>query len=80
MTFFLSIVFERCAQKYGDRANRYVYLDAGHVSQNIYLQATSLGLGSVSMAAFDDVACNDLIGVDGERERVVYLHAVGRPA
>lgn len=80
VTFFLSVVFERCARKYGERANRYVYMDAGHVSQNIYLQATSLGLGSVAMAAFDDAACNALVGLDGDRERIVYLHAVGKPA
>jgi len=80
VTFFLSIVFMRCARIYGERAGRYVYMDAGHVSQNIYLMATSLGLGSVSMAAFNDDALNDLLGFDGARETVVYLHAVGKPA
>ncbi|MFC2171241.1 SagB/ThcOx family dehydrogenase [Acidobacteriota bacterium] len=38
----------------GERGMRYVYMDAGHVGQNIYLQATALGLGTVAVGAFRD--------------------------
>ena len=76
-TFVLSAIFDRARYKYGDRAFRYVYIEAGHISQNIYLQAESLGLGSVCVGAFFDEKVNGLIGVDGEKEAVVYLHAVG---
>jgi SagB-type dehydrogenase family enzyme len=54
-----------------------VYIEAGHISQNIYLQATSLGLGSVCVGAFLDEQVNQLIGVDGRTEAVIYIHAVG---
>lgn len=77
VTFVLSAVFDRTRSKYGERGYRYIYMEAGHISQNIYLQAVSLGLGSVGVAAFFDEKVNKLIGVDGQKESVVYLHPVG---
>ena len=44
----------RTAKKYGDRARRYVWMEAGHCAQNIHLMATSLGLGAVPVGAFVD--------------------------
>lgn len=41
----LTAVYKRTAQKYGNRAERYVHLEVGHAAQNIYLQAEALGLG-----------------------------------
>jgi SagB-type dehydrogenase family enzyme len=64
--------------RYGDRSVRYCTLEAGHVAQNILLQATALGLASVPVSAFD----NDeiLAAVDLGREHLaLYLVAVGRP-
>lgn len=76
--FVLSAIFDRCRSKYGERGFRYTYMEAGHMSQNIYLQATSLNLGSVAMGAFLDDDWNELLGVDGKKETVIYLHAVGK--
>jgi SagB-type dehydrogenase family enzyme len=76
-TFVLSAIFDRVRCKYGERGFRYAYIEAGHISQNIYLQAVSLGLGSVCAGAFLDERVNQLIGVDGYEEAVIYLHAVG---
>ncbi len=77
VVFVLSAIFDRTRHKYGERGFRYVYIEAGHISQNIYLQAVSLGLGSVGVGAFLDNEVNRLIGVDGQKEAVIYLHAVG---
>ncbi len=77
VTFVLSAIFDRVRHKYGERGFRYAYIEAGHISQNIYLQAVSLGLGSVSVGAFLDEEINKLIGIDGQTEAVIYLHAVG---
>jgi SagB-type dehydrogenase family enzyme len=77
VTFIMSAIFDRTRHKYGERGFRYVYIEAGHISQNIYLQATSLGLGSVCVGAFLDEQVNQLIGVDGRTEAVIYIHAVG---
>lgn len=77
VTFVLSAIFDRTRHKYGERGFRYLYMEAGHISQNISLQAVSLGLGSVGVGAFLDEKVNELIGVDGHKEAVIYLHAVG---
>ena len=50
----LSIVlvahYERTTRRYGERGYRYVYMEAGYVSQYIYLQAEALQLGTVAVA------------------------------
>jgi SagB-type dehydrogenase family enzyme len=50
----LAAVYERTMKKYGQRGIRYVHIEVGHASQNIYLQAVSLNLGTVVIGAFDD--------------------------
>lgn len=72
-------MFERCRWKYGERAYRYVYLDAGHVAQNHALAAVSLGLGNCQIAATFDDEVNELLGVDGEEESALCMSVVGRP-
>ncbi len=76
--FVVTAVFARTAVKYGDRAVRYVHVEAGHVAQNILLQATALGLGAVPVGAFDDPAVSELIGLPTDHEPL-YLLPVGRP-
>jgi len=50
----LAAVYGRTMKKYGQRGTRYVHIEIGHASQNIYLQAVSLNLGTVVIGAFDD--------------------------
>lgn len=78
VVFILSAVFRITTDHYGERGIRYVHMEAGHISQNIYLQATSMGLGSVAVGAFDDGKVNRITGADGRTESAVYMHAVGR--
>jgi len=79
VVFIWTAVFERCKSKYGQRAYRYVYLDAGHIAQNLILSAVSLGLGSCPIAALYDDEVNEIIDVDGEEESVIYMVVVGWP-
>lgn len=79
VVFIWTAVFERCKSKYGQRAYRYVYLDAGHIAQNLILSAVSLGLGSCPIAALYDDEMNSIIDVDGEEESVIYMVVVGWP-
>jgi SagB-type dehydrogenase family enzyme len=79
VTFAWAAVVERCAQKYRDRAYRYINLDAGHLGGQLQLAATALGLGSVNIGAFLDDEVASLFGLDGEYEIPVYLTSVGTP-
>jgi SagB-type dehydrogenase family enzyme len=77
VVFIWTAVFERAKWKYAQRAYRYVYLEAGHVAQNLALAATGVGLGSCQIGAFFDDEVNQMLGVDGAEESVVYLSVVG---
>jgi len=79
VTFIWTAVWGRSAQKYGDRALRYAYLDAGHLAENLHLAATALGLGACMVGAFLDDEMNDLVGVDGRAEAVIYAACTGVP-
>lgn len=74
----MTAVFRRTMWKYGLRGYRYVWLDAGHVGQNIYLVAGGLGLGAVTIGGFFDDEVNALLRLSGE-ETAIYLACVGQP-
>lgn len=72
-------IFKRTTYKYDDRGYRYVYIEAGHIAQNVSLECVSLGLSSCVVGAFFDDMVNKLIGVDGKEEAVIYIQTVGKP-
>jgi len=80
VTFIWTAVVQRSKWKYQQRAYRYIYLDAGHIAQNLYLAGTAEGLGVCGIGALFDDAANALIGVDGVEETVLYMASVGWPA
>ena len=73
-TIVVSAVFERTRARYGTRAERYVHMEAGHVGENIMLQATALGLGTVPVGAFIDSEVKSVLGI---KEDPLYLFPVG---
>jgi SagB-type dehydrogenase family enzyme len=77
--FVITGVVARTAGRYGDRAERYVTLEAGHACQNLLLEATALGLGAVPIGAFDDEGVRAALRV-GEDELPLYIVPVGHPA
>ena len=70
-------VVARTAERYGDRAERYMLMEAGHAAQNVFLQALSCHLGSVMIGAFQDDELSDLIGMKNG-ERPLAIIPVGR--
>jgi SagB-type dehydrogenase family enzyme len=71
-------VLKRSSIKYGNRAYRFMMLEAGHVGQNICLTASALNLGCVMMGGFFDGEVNQVLGLDGVNETVLYCSAVGK--
>ena len=73
----IGAVFGRTAVKYASRASRYVYMEAGHSAQNIYLQCVSLRLGTVVIGAFQDDRVKKALRFSAE-EDPLYLMPVGQ--
>jgi SagB-type dehydrogenase family enzyme len=77
---FVTMILQRMRPKYKDRSYRYGLLEAGHIGENAYLAATEMGLGACGIGAFMDDSMNEILGVDGVEEAVVYMLAFGHPA
>ena len=69
--------YNRTTQKYGERGIRYVHMEAGHASENIYLQAYVLGIGTVAIGAFDDSGVASVIGLP-KNQTPLYLMPIGK--
>lgn len=79
LVIIISAIFQRTMWKYGQRGYRYVLIDAGHLGQNLYLNAIALGLGTVAIGGFFDNELNSLIGLPSEEEQIIYLACIGQP-
>jgi len=67
--------FVRTTRFYGKRGERYVFIDAGHIGQNISLQVEAIGLATCMIGAFDDEKISEILSVKGD---TVYIIPVGR--
>ncbi|MFC2014356.1 SagB/ThcOx family dehydrogenase [Chloroflexota bacterium] len=72
-------LYERTAMRYGTRTERYVHMEVGHAGQNIYLQATALGLATVAIGAFYDEQVRKVLLLE-KRYKPLYIMPVGKPA
>jgi SagB-type dehydrogenase family enzyme len=80
VVFVLTGVFGRSHFKYGERSYRFALLEAGHICQNLLLEATSLQLGAVAVGGFIDDEVNEMLDLDGVDEAAICLVAAGKPA
>lgn len=78
VTFIWVAVKERMTWRFGERGYRYLFLDAGHVCQNLYLSSQNVKCGTCAIAAFDDDAVNGFLEIDGENLFVAYAATVGK--
>ena len=63
---------------YGRKVYEYIYLDAGHVGQNLYLTAQALGLGASAVGRFDEAALHQALALDGEEKKIVHTACIGK--
>ena len=78
VTFYWVAEVYRTSWRYGMRAYRYIYIDAGHVCQNLYLAAESIGYGVCAIAAFDDELATTVFELDGKERFMAYMASVGK--
>jgi SagB-type dehydrogenase family enzyme len=77
-TVVIAAVPERTTADFGDRGMRYVFMEAGHAAENVYLQAAAINLGTVTIGSFDDDNVREVLGLP-ENTTPLYLMPVGRP-
>lgn len=75
----LAAVGARTADRYAERADRYVAMGLGHAAQNVLLQAEALGLAAYPVGAHDVEGVARLLGLP-EGCLPLYMVPVGRPA
>jgi len=68
----------RMIWKYAERSYRNLFLDAGHICQNLYLAVQPVGCGCCAIGAFKDQDLNDILNLDGTDRFAVYLATVGK--
>lgn len=68
----------QAVSEYGDRAYRYLHMDAGHLGQRLNLAAIYLGLGVSGVGGFFDDQVNEVLGIP-EDEAALYVTTLGRP-
>jgi SagB-type dehydrogenase family enzyme len=78
LSLVITAEYERTTWKYGERGVRYVHMEAGHVGQNVYLQAEALGLGTVTVGAFQDEKIAQALNLPPSY-RPLYVMPIGHP-
>jgi len=79
VVFIWATIPYRMEWRYELAAHRAILLDAGHVCQNLYLACEAIGAGACAVAAYDQEQMDQVIGIDGDDEFVIYTAVVGRP-
>jgi SagB-type dehydrogenase family enzyme len=77
-TFIWTVDVYRMMWRYGERGYRYMHFDAGHVCQNLYLSAETIGCGVCAIAAFQDEDLNDVLSLDGVERFAIYVGVLGK--
>ena len=77
ITLFYTCIPYKGEWRYHEMSHRVMLIDLGHMGQNAMLSAAAMGMGSCCLAAYDQAACDDVIGIDGIDEYMVYGVAVG---
>jgi SagB-type dehydrogenase family enzyme len=76
--FIWSTIPYRMEWRYGSSSQRVILMDVGHVCQNLYLAAESIGCGTCGIAAYHQDELDKFLGLDGKDEFVIYLAPVGK--
>ena len=77
VVFYFSMVFYRAEWRYGIFTHRVALIDTGYISENLYLASTALYLGGCAIGAVNGKYCDEVFGLDGEEESIIFAHPVG---
>jgi SagB-type dehydrogenase family enzyme len=77
VVFMWVFVPNRTVWRFNQRGYRNI-IEAGHICQNLYLSAEAIDCGACAIICFGDEKLNNLVGVDGEEQLVIYIATVGK--
>jgi SagB-type dehydrogenase family enzyme len=78
VVFIWAAIPYRTEWRYTFVGQKDIALEAGHICQNLYLAAESIGGGTCAILGYDQPGIDELVGVDGVDEFVIYLAPVGK--
>jgi SagB-type dehydrogenase family enzyme len=78
VTFIWTAIPNRTSFRYSQRGFRYLYIDAGHVGQNLHLAAEAIGAGACMIGAYYDEGMDEILGLNGTDAFVIYLASLGK--
>jgi len=78
VVFVWTVIPYRTEWRYSIIAHKIIAMDAGHLCQNLYLASEAIGGGTCAIGAYDQAKMDAIVGVDGEKEFVVYVAPVGK--
>jgi SagB-type dehydrogenase family enzyme len=73
LNLVITAEYSRITGKYGQRGIRYAIIEAGHIGQNIFLQAQAMGLAAGIVGAFDDEKLVQVMGITKTHEPLLVL-------
>ena len=65
--------YRRVTGKYGPRGVRYAHMEAGHVGENIFLQAVALNLAAGIVGAFENSKIIELMGIPADYDPLLIM-------
>lgn len=69
----------RSMRKYGNRGLRFLFIEAGTITENMHLATTALGFGSVDCASVYDDEVHEALNLDGLYQTLLHTVIVGYP-
>lgn len=78
IVFFWSVVPYRSEWRYSVAAQKVILLDCGHLCQNLYISAESIGCGVCAIATYSQKMADSFLKLDGKEEFVAYLAPLGK--
>lgn len=77
MVLFITAYLSRECKKYANRGYRHIFLEAGHLAQNVYLYCIDKNLATVELSGFRDRGVCDFLNIDHREEVPITVLLIG---
>ena len=73
LSVIITAEYKRVTVKYGERGVRYAMIEAGHMGQNLFLQAEALGLKTGIVGAFHDQELIEVMNIPPSHQPLLIM-------